>query len=205
MLLWELGGVAVIIIMEWVIFILVFLIVGGICSSISEANKEAKRKQIIAQNEKEKKELMKKRLAVVTSEREKKYGQLTKTIPYSYNVAYDMQIYETSKTVFIEGKPYSFADILSCRIETTVIKGKETHVTTPDKGHKYNMQALYGSNWEKHITKYNTEIIKEPDITHYSIYIGLNNLTNPIIKIELGDNNMAASEICAVLQVLVKK
>jgi len=191
--------------MEWIIFILVILVVGSIGSSISEANKEAKRKLIIAQNEKEKKELMKKRLAFVTSERERKYGQLTKTIPYSYNAEYNMQIYETSKTIFIEGKPYSFADILSCRIETTVIKGKETHITTPDKGHKYNMQALYGSDWKKHITKYNTEIIREPDITNYSVYIRLNNLINPIIKIELGDNDMVANEICAVLQVLVEK
>lgn len=45
--------------MEWIIFILVILVVGSIGSSISEANKEAKRKLIIAQNEKEKKELMK--------------------------------------------------------------------------------------------------------------------------------------------------
>lgn len=67
------------------------------------------------------------------------------------------------------------------------------------------MQALYGSDWKKHITKYNTEIIREPDITNYSVYIRLNNLINPIIKIELGDNDMVANEICAVLQVLVEK
>ena len=181
---------------------LIVLSIIGIMTSISNEKEEKKKNAIKAQRKVEEEQ----RLASVFSERSRNYGQPTKTIHYSYKAAdYDLQIYEASKIIFIEGKPYSFSDVLSCRIETSVVKGKETHITTPDKNQKYNMQALYGLDWEKHISKFNTEIVKEPDKTYYSVYIGLNNISNPQIKINAGKNAEIANEINAVLNIIIRQ
>lgn len=188
--------------MGWFIFaLLVFSIIGNLIR-ISNEEKAEKQKKQKKQCKAEKEKHLKNRLSFVFSERERKYGQLTKTISYS-QAEKNMQIYENSKIIFIEGKPYSFSDVVSCKIETSTIKGKETHVTTPDKNNKYNMQALYGKDWAKHVTKFNTEIVKEPDRTYYTVYIGLNNLSKPLVEIKLGENKRTANEICSILNVLI--
>lgn len=192
--------------MEFIAFLIVVGIIGCILQAIFQSKEDAKRKRQELEakaRKKQRQDKIAKRRWLAQSSRQDKYGKLTKSISYTPQ-GRDIQVFGETETIFIEDRLYKFTDILSCRIETHVTKGKETHVTTPDKGQMYNMQAIYGTNWKKHITKYNTEIMKEADIFDYIVYIGINKLECPQIKISLRDKQEKANEIYSLLSIIIQ-
>ena len=189
------------------IVIIALPIIGMIISHIN--NKKLQReKEEIRQKEKEiRREEEEKRIQaekIILEQRVKEYGCLTKRISISTfsGKENDIFVYEESKTIFIMGKKYMFNDILSCNIERQLYaKGRTTHITTPDKGEMATQEFLYGMG-KKYNVKTTTTVVSSPDTYKYIVYIGVNSISSPQIKIASFSSKIA-NEINNLMNVII--
>ena len=183
--------------------VIIGIIVAFVSPSKEQLKEEAERKKKLEyerQQEREKKEAA---WNNVLLEREKKMGTLTKSISINYDKEKSIYVYADTSVIFINGSQHSFDDILSCRIETKTTKGKETHITTPDKFQMAEEQLLWGMG-KKYNVKSTTQVVKEPDKIDYTIYIGINSITNPQIILSLGRNATTTNEVNSLMNVIIR-
>lgn len=187
-----------------IVFIVLLPIIGIIENRRKEENK--RRAELIAVEKKQKNE----KVLSIMNKRNLDYGKLTKEIiiyKSNYNPEKRLKnifVYEDSKTIFIDGNEYSFNEIVSCTVHNKLVPGKILNSTTiPDKSEMATQELLYG--WGKtYNVKTHTNYQHSPDKEYNIVYIGINNLSNPLIVLDLGSNSSTANEICILLNLIIQ-
>jgi hypothetical protein len=133
--------------------------------------------------------------------REKEYRSLTRTIRL-YPEEESIYVYKETETIFILTQKLSFNDLLSCSIGSNIIKGKEKHITKPDKFDLAGKELLYGMGRNYNV-KQITIVEKRPDITNYRVFIALKDISEKPIVIELGQQQIKANEICSLINAII--
>lgn len=136
-----------------------------------------------------------------------------------FDLLSEIHIYESSKTVFILGKKYKFKDIISCTFSDnkTIKHGEMTAVSTTksSNGNAIGRAVVggviaggAGAVIGGTTGKKNTETIykqKDDIVKHdYTVIINVNSISNPIVRINLGDNGKLVNEIVGVMNVIIK-
>ena len=136
-----------------------------------------------------------------------------------FDLLSEIHIYESSKTVFILGKKYKFKDIISCTFsdKKTIKHGEMTAVSTTksSNGNAIGRAVVggviaggAGAVIGGTTGKKNTETIykqKDDIVKHdYTVIINVNSISNPIVRINLGDNGKLVNEIVGVMNVIIK-
>lgn len=150
-----------------------------------------------------------------------KYGVPDTTIFWNeYDMNSEINVYESQKKVFIMGSEYAFKDILSCTFidNPTTIKGKVRAVSQSkaDNGSTIGRAivggaiagstgAIIGGATAKRETQ--TEYKQENDITYhnYIVIINVNNITNPVIRIQTGEDGRLTNEIVGLMNVIIAR
>jgi phosphotransferase system glucose/maltose/N-acetylglucosamine-specific IIC component len=135
-----------------------------------------------------------------------------------FDLLSEIHIYESSKTVFILGKKYKFKDIISCTFSDnkTIKHGEMTAVSTTksSNGNAIGRAVVggviaggAGAVIGGTTGKKNTETIykqKDDIVKHdYTVIINVNSISNPIVRINLGDNGKLVNEIVATMNVII--
>lgn len=128
----------------------------------------------------------------------------------------EIHVYEKAQKVFIQGKEYSFKDIISCTLSDSprIAKGKMTAITKSNTGDVIGRSIvgdviggsagaiIGGATAQKH-----TEIIQEDDRTihDYTVIINMDSITEPIIRIHTGENVKTTNEIVGLMNVIISR
>ena len=132
----------------------------------------------------------------------------------------DIAVFSETKQVYIFGKFYPFADILSCTVddETTTIKGKMemSSVTTSNTGSTIGRAviggliagpagAIIGGSTSSKTTHTDVKQGDDTIIHKYYINIGVNNFTTPNIRFFVGGEGSLnkVNEIVAMFNVII--
>jgi len=154
-----------------------------------------------------------------------KYGDITANITYCFESGWQFRkieksfiVFENSSTLFIVNKPYSFNDIISYEVvdDSKIIYSgnSNSNISTSNKsmiGRAAVGGALLGGTGALigGITankQSNTSLNISQTTNHkYEVIITLNNLSEPIIKIELEDNRNAMEKISSVLSIIISR
>lgn len=122
--------------------------------------------------------------ARMLEERESTFGNLSKVIRlYSTYSPQNIYVYEDTNTIFIANKQYSFCDILSCHTDTRKYVARTTQETKSDSDvpEQTTREKMY----------------------HY-VFIGVNDIANPLITLQFGQNIVLANEVCALMNVIIR-
>lgn len=137
-----------------------------------------------------------------------------------YDINEEINVYENQKKVFIRSKAFEFKDILSCTFtdNPTTIKGKISSVSESktDNGNALGRAivggaiagstgAIIGGTTAKRQTQ--TEYRQENDrIYHdYTVIINVNSISNPVIRINTGENGRLTNEIVGLMNVIISR
>ena len=146
-----------------------------------------------------------------------KYGEPTKTISLkASDLKQEIIAFEASKRIWICGKDFSMNDILGCSLEDNqkVIKGEVTSTTQTKNGNMVKRAvvgnillggagAVIGGS-----TAGKTTITTQGDDTvqhDYTIVINVDSLSNPILRIHVGRDEVLANEIVGLMNVIVNR
>lgn len=137
-----------------------------------------------------------------------------------YDINEEINVYENQKKVFIRNKEFGFRDILSCTFtdNPTTIKGKISSVSESktDNGNALGRAivggalagstgAIIGGTTAKRQTQ--TEYRQENDKTYhdYTVIINVNSISNPVIRINTGENGRLTNEIVGLMNVIISR
>ena len=146
-----------------------------------------------------------------------KYGEPTKTISLkASDLEQEIIAFEASKRIWICGKDFSMNDILGCSLEDNhkVIKGEVTSTTQTKNGNMVKRAvvgnillggagAVIGGS-----TAGKTTITTQGDDTvqhDYTVIINVDSLSNPILRIHVGRDEVLANEIVGLMNVIVNR
>ena len=146
-----------------------------------------------------------------------KYGEPTKTISLkASDLKQEIIAFEASKRIWICGKDFSMNDILGCSLEDNqkVIKGEVTSTTQTKNGNMVKRAvvgnillggagAVIGGS-----TAGKTTITTQGDDTvqhDYTIVINVDSLSNPILRIHVGRDEVLANEIVGLMNVIINR
>lgn len=146
-----------------------------------------------------------------------KYGEPTKTISLkASDLKQEIIAFEASKRIWICGKDFSMSDILGCSLEDNhkVIKGEITSTTKTKNGNMVKRAvvgnillggagAIIGGS-----TAGKTTITTQGDDTvqhDYTIVINVDSLSNPILRIHVGRDEVLANEIVGLMNVIINR
>lgn len=146
-----------------------------------------------------------------------KYGEPAKAIKLGdLNLDKEIIAFEQANRIWICGKDLSMNDILSCTFSDSpkVIKGKVTQETKTNSGNMVKRAVvgdvllggagavIGGSTASK-----TTTTIQEADKTYhnYTVIININNLSEPIMRIELGEDGKTVNEIVGLMNVIINR
>ena len=146
-----------------------------------------------------------------------KYGEPTKTISLkASDLEQEIIAFEASKRIWICGKDFSMNDILGCSLEDNqkVIKGEVTSTTQTKNGNMVKRAvvgnillggagAIIGGS-----TAGKTTITTQGDDTvqhDYTIVINVDSLSNPILRIHVGRDEVLANEIVGLMNVIINR
>ncbi|WP_459186670.1 hypothetical protein ACGE0T_10825 [Parabacteroides sp. APC149_11_2_Y6] len=146
-----------------------------------------------------------------------KYGEPAKVIKLGdLNLDKEIIAFEQANRIWICGKDLSMNDILSCTFSDSpkVIKGKVTQETKTNSGNMVKRAVvgdvllggagavIGGSTASK-----TTTTIQEADKTYhnYTVIININNLSEPIMRIELGEDGKTVNEIVGLMNVIINR
>jgi hypothetical protein len=191
--------------MEFVFVIALIGAVGAVFMIFYELQKEKEQKQENQEKQtrrKQERDQKRQRWRDTTEEREKLYGKLTKSIPISSYHGDYVDVYANTQIIYIYDVKYSFKDFLSVKVKTTTINGKESYITTPDKGQLAIEKTLYGMG-KSYNVKQHTQVTREPDIEKHTVYIGLKNIAKPQIAIALDEEAEIANEIESLINAII--
>lgn len=137
-----------------------------------------------------------------------------------YDINEEINVYESQKKIFIRGIEFGFKDIISCTFtdNPTTIKGKISSVSESktDNGNAFGRAivggaiagstgAIIGGATAKRQTQ--TEYRQESDKTchDYTVIINVNSITNPVIRINTGENGRLTNEIVGLMNVIISR
>lgn len=146
-----------------------------------------------------------------------KYGEPTKTICLkASDLEQEIIAFEASKRIWICGKDFSMNDIIGCSLEDNhkVIKGEVTSTTQTKNGNMVKRAvvgnillggagAIIGGS-----TAGKTTITTQGDDTvqhDYTIVINVDSLSNPILRIHVGRDEVLANEIVGLMNVIINR
>ena len=204
----------------WILFysviivalIVIFIIIPGVKKGqkLEEQKAEEERQKEEEQQLKKAEEYIKQWKVI-----EDTYGMPNKSIMIEPNdINEEIDVFEEKKKVFIMGNMYDFADIISCYLTDDPItyKGKITSVTKTKDGDAI-ARALIGKTVGGTAgaiiggatAKKQTEYYQEDDrVDHdYTVVINVNDITNPIIRINTEWDGEKAEEIVALMNVII--
>ncbi|NDW12485.1 hypothetical protein D0T50_06220 [Bacteroides sp. 214] len=184
------------------VFVVVITLVHLFASYDKDAVLKKEEKQKKAEERKKRIEMRKEAWAKEIMERESQFGKLTKTINFTIGEEDQIYVYEKGRVVFIYNERYSFDDIISCKIETKTIRGAEKHITKPDEYELAEEQILWGMG-KKYNVKTTTQVLREPDRTTYTVYVGINSIATPQVGLNLGSNASKANEINSLMNAII--
>lgn len=133
-----------------------------------------------------------------------------------YNISGVIHVHEASKKVFIQGKEYSFNDIISCSFtdNQTTIKGKITSATKSSTGSTVGRAiigdivagpagAIIGGTTSKKTTEFHQE--NDRIVHNYTVFINVNSIASPILQINTGADEKLANEIVGLMNVIISR
>ena len=144
-------------------------------------------------------------------------GNPDKTIIIKENdINSEINVYINTKLVFILGKQYKFGDILSCTYDDnkTTIKGKISSVTDSGTGSTIGRAvvggviagpagAIIGGTTSSKYTRYTQE---DDKIIHdYTVLINVNSISEPIIRINTGEDGKLTNDIVGLMNVIIRR
>ena len=145
------------------------------------------------------------------------YGVPAKVIKLGdLNLNKEIIAFEKASRIWICGKDLSMNDILSCTFSDspTIVKGKVTQETKTNNGNMVKRAVvgdvllggagavIGGSTASK-----TTTTIQSADKTYhnYTVIINVNSLSEPILRIELGEDGKTVNEIVGLLNVIISR
>lgn len=146
-----------------------------------------------------------------------KYGEPDKTFIFEeLNLQKEIIVFGKVNRIWILGKDLPMGDILNCTFSDNprVIKGKITSESKTDNGNMAKRAVvggvllggagavIGGSTASK-----NTVTIQENDKVYhdYTVIININSLSEPIIRINLGDDGAKTNEIVGLMNVIISR
>lgn len=205
-------------------FLIIMAITSGISSAIWQNRKNKINQQEFKRINEERAERKKAEIAAkepiynsTLNELTSKYGEPAKVIKLGdLNLDKEIIAFEQANRIWICGKDLSMNDILSCTFSDSpkVIKGKVTQETKTNSGNMVKRAVvgdvllggagavIGGSTASK-----TTTTIQEADKTYhnYTVIININNLSEPIMRIELGEDGKTANEIVGLMNVIINR
>lgn len=133
-----------------------------------------------------------------------------------YDLDSEIHVYEKSKKVFIGKKEVDFKDIMSCKFTDNprVIKGKISSTTTSDTGSTIGRSivggavagpagAIIGGTTSKKHTEYTQG--EDKTIHDYTVIINVNSISEPIIRINTGEDGKLTNDIVGLMNVIITR
>ena len=162
-------------------------------------------------------------------EREKKLNNLTalmsspnKIIEYEYN--HFIMVNESTSQILLNEQIYNFKDIINYTVSdnTTVIQkhsgGRITSISSTNTGSMVGRTlvggvlaggvgaAIGGATAKRESTSSVAPSSTTSSTIHnYMISVTVNNISNPIERLELGEDELITNEICALLSVIISR
>lgn len=128
----------------------------------------------------------------------------------------EIMVYDKQQKVFILGKEYAYSDVLGCTFSDSphIIRGQVSSRTETDSSDVIS-RALIGDLLAGSkgaiiggaTAKTNTVYHHEPDITvhDYTVVINVNNISEPVIRINTGGNEQLTNEIVGVMNIIISR
>lgn len=145
------------------------------------------------------------------------YGTPDKSIIIKHNdINAEIHVFEDKQEICILGKFYNFSDIISCSCSdnSTTYKGKTVATTHTANASMVSRAiaggvvagaagAVIGGATSKRQTEYthNNDTVYH----HYTIVINIDNISNPIIRIDVGGNANLRDEILGLINVIISR
>lgn len=196
-----------------------FVIIGYIgISKDKEKAKEQEEKR--KQKEIEKQAEIDKKTPIYNSEKEKlveKYGNPDKTIILEeLDLSKEIMAFGSAKRIWLLGRDLPMSDIISCTFSDNkqIIKGNISYETKTNTGNMAKRAivggALLGGTGAViggATAKKGTTVKQEDDkIVHdYTVIININNLSEPVIRIPLGQDGSTVNEIVGLMNVIINR
>lgn len=210
------------------IVVLLALVAGGITANI-EKNKKEKKEQEEAEKRKKDEEYQMIIAEQKEIEREKKYNNLVtlmsspnKIIEYDYD--HYIMVNESTSKLMLNEHIYNFKDIINYTMtdNATVIQnhsgGEITSTSSTDTGSMLGRAvvggvlaggvgaAIGGSTAKRETTSSVAPSTTTSSTIHdYMIAVTVNNLSCPIERLNLGEDERNTNEICALLSVIISR
>lgn len=145
-----------------------------------------------------------------------KYGEPTRTIKLNeLDLGREIIIFEQVNRVWLCGRDLSMNDILSCSFtdEPRVVKGKVIHRTKTDNLNMIIRSEIGDTFGEKGAVmggltaNKKTISTQEPDTIHhnYTVVVNINSLSDPIVRIKIGEDGKTVNEIIALVNVMLSR
>lgn len=146
-----------------------------------------------------------------------KYGEPAKVIKFEeLNLDREIIAFEKTNRIWICGKDLSMNDILSCTFSDspTVVKGRITQETKTNNGNMVKRAVvgdvllggagavIGGSTASKTTT---TTQAADKTYHNYTVIINVNSLSEPILRIELGEDGKTVNEIVGLMNVIINR
>lgn len=205
---------------SWVWIVAVILAVFVVVAGISANQKEKEKKEQEMERQKKREAALKAKAEEYEIQKQSflaENGVPDKSIIITENeIDSEIHVYESKKTIFVMGKPYDFNDIMSCTFSdnSKTIKGKISAVTKSDNGNVIGRSIVggvvggsAGAVIGGATAKKNTEYIQEDDkvIHDFTVIININSITNPIIRINTGEDGKLTNEIVGLMNVIISR
>lgn len=147
----------------------------------------------------------------------RKYGNPDREIILEdVNLDREILVFGNSNRIWLLGKDLLMSDIISCDVndEAMIIKGQIVSSTKTNTGSAVQraavgglllggVGAIIGGNTAKKETI--TQVDNDKLIHNYTILININNLSTPIIKINLGQDDETVNNIMGLMNVIVNR
>lgn len=203
-------------------FCLIFFLVTFIIFLVSvrsynddyKAKKELERRKTLQIQEK--KEVSERERQNQITEYESQYGQCTKVISNPSDFSHDIRVYEESSVIILNGEKYYFNEIIGYNLSdnSKVIKGEISSSTSTSNASALGRAvvgaalggvagAVIGGATAKQKTEYQQGIDKT--IHDYTVNINVNRLSEPLVKLHIGENEDIANEIAALINAIVAR
>lgn len=186
-----------------------------------QSEKEVEEKALRRRQEKERQKAKReKKTEIYDSSKQKlidKYGQPDKTILLDeFDLTKEIMAFGRINRIWLLGMDLPMGDILSCTFsdDQRVKKGEVTYETKTNTGNMAKRAvvgavlsgstgAVIGGTTAKKET-----IVKQGDdkiIHNYTVIVNINSLSNPIVRIPLGDDGQTVNEIVGLLNVIISR
>jgi hypothetical protein len=179
-----------------------------------KAKKELERRKTLQIQEK--KEVSERERQKQITEYESQYGQCTKVISNPSDSSHDIRVYEESSVIILNGEKYYFNEIIGYNLSdnSKVIKGEISSSTSTSNASALGRAvvgaalggvagAVIGGATAKQKTEYQQGIDKT--IHDYTVNINVNRLSEPLVKLHIGENEDIANEVAALINAIVAR